>query len=77
MRMLSFGMFAVVLLIASIPAAAIGGLLVFLLKGVLSYWALPVAALFASLPLWGEVAVGIVLVARLFERLDPSKELGD
>jgi len=77
MRLLSFGMFALVLLVAAIPAAAIGGLVFLLLKGVLGYWTIPVAALFASLPLWAEVVLGIGLLASLFERLDPSRELGD
>ena len=76
-QMLSLLVTALLLAIAAIPAALVGGLLFLLLRSVLGVWAAPIAAPFASLPLWGEVALGIAYLGRLFQRLDPSRDLTD
>ncbi len=63
------------LAIALVPSALLGAA-VFLAAGkVLGFWALPLAALLASLPLWGEAAAAVALLARLWERFDPSLDL--
>jgi ABC-2 type transport system permease protein len=65
------------LALALIPAVALAALVLFLGGAALGPWALPLGALFGSLPLWAE-AVGVVfLLAKMWERFDPSLDLPD
>ncbi len=63
------------LAVALIPSALLVAV-VFLAGGkALGLWALPLAALLASLPLWGEAAAAIALLAKLWDRFDPALDL--
>ena len=63
------------LAIALIPSALVVAAL-FLAGGrALGFWAIPLAALLASLPLWGEAVAAVALLARLWGRFDPSLDL--
>lgn len=61
--------------IALVPSALLVAVLLVAGGKALGVWALPVAALLASLPLWGEAAAAIALLAKLWERFDPSLDL--
>lgn len=63
-----------VLAVAAIPAALLALPLVLVMEPLgLLFW--PLAALAASLPLWGEAALGVAVLSRLWERFDPSVDL--
>jgi ABC-2 type transport system permease protein len=76
LRMLSFLGTSLVLGLALIPAALLAGPLIFFAFRPLGLWCLPLAALLAALPVLAEAAAGVFLLARLFERFDPSRETG-
>ncbi|MGE5347027.1 MAG: putative ABC exporter domain-containing protein [Acidithiobacillales bacterium] len=63
------------LAIALIPSALLVAVVFFAGGGALGFWALPLAALIASLPLWGEAAAAITLLAKLWDRFDPALDL--
>lgn len=73
-RLLGFLGTTLVLAVAAIPAALLALPLVLVMEPLgLLFW--PLAALAASLPLWGEAALGVAVLARLWERFDPSVDL--
>ena len=76
LRMISFLGTWLVLGLALIPAALLAGPLIFFAFRSLGLWCLPLAALLAALPVLAEAAAGVFLLARLFERFDPSREAG-
>jgi hypothetical protein len=76
LRMLSFLGTSLVLGLALIPAALLAVPLIFFAFEPLGLWCLPLAALLASLPVLAEAAAGVFLLARLFERFDPSRDAG-
>ncbi len=65
------------LALALIPAAVLAALVLFLGGAALGPWALPLGALFGSLPLWAEAVGAVFLLARIWERFDPSLDLPD
>jgi hypothetical protein len=69
-------MFATLILlgIALIPSSLLVALLFFAAWKTLGFWTLPFAGALAALPVLAEAAAGIVLLARMFERFDPSQE---
>jgi ABC-2 type transport system permease protein len=75
LRMLSFLGTSLVLVLAVIPAALAAGAAIFLTFGSLGFWSLPIAAVFAVLPILAEAAGGVFLLARLFERFNPARDL--
>jgi hypothetical protein len=75
LRMLSFFGTSLVLGLALVPAALLAGPLVFFTFTPLGFWSLPIAAVFAALPVLAEAAGGVFLLARLFERFDPARDL--
>jgi ABC-2 type transport system permease protein len=76
LRMLSFLGTSLVLALALVPAALLAGPLIFFTFRPLGLWSLPIAAVFATLPVLAEAAGGVFLLARLFERFDPARDLG-
>jgi hypothetical protein len=76
LRMLSFFGTSLVLALALVPAALLAGPLIFFTFRPLGFWSLPIAAVFAALPVLAEAAGGVFLLARLFERFDPARDLG-
>jgi ABC-2 type transport system permease protein len=76
LRMLSFLGTSLVLALALVPAALLAGPLIFFTFRPLGFWSLPIAAVFAALPVLAEAAGGVFLLARLFERFDPARDLG-
>ena len=76
LRMLSFFGTSLVLAVALVPAALLAGPLIFFTFRPLGFWSLPIAAVFAALPVLAEAAGGVFLLARLFERFDPARDLG-
>ena len=75
LRMLSFLGTSLVLALALVPAALLGGPLIFFTFRLLGFWSLPIAAVFATVPVLAEAAGGVFLLARLFERFDPARDL--
>ncbi|MCM3876803.1 MAG: hypothetical protein NEA02_10330 [Thermoanaerobaculia bacterium] len=75
LRMLSFFGTSLVLGLALIPAALLAGPLIFFAFRAMGFWSLPLAAVFAALPVLAEAAGGVFLLARLFERFDPARDL--
>jgi hypothetical protein len=75
LRMLSFLGTSFILGLALIPAALLAGPVIFFAFGALGFWSLPIAAVFAALPVLAEAAGGVYLLARLFERFDPARDL--
>lgn len=63
------------LALALIPAAALAAIVLFFAGAALGSWALPLGALVGSLPLWAEAIGAILLLARMWERFDPSLDL--
>lgn len=63
--------------IALIPSALLVAVLLLAGGKALGLWALPLAALVASLPVWAEAAAAVYLLAKLWERFDPSLDLPD
>ena len=76
LRILSFLGTSLVLVLAVIPAALAAGAAIFLTFGSLGFWSLPLAAVLAALPVLAEAAGGVFLLARLFERFNPARDLG-
>jgi len=76
LRMLSFFGTSLVLALALVPAALLAGPLIFFTFRSLGFWSLPIAAAFAALPVLAEAAGGVFLLARMFERFDPDRDLG-
>ena len=76
LRILSFLGTSLVLALALVPAALLAGPLIFFTFGSLGFWSLPIAAVFAALPVLAEAAGGVFLLARLFERFDPARDPG-
>ena len=76
LRMLSFLGTSLVLALALVPAALLAGPVLFFTFGLLGFWSLPIAAVLAALPVLAEAAGGVFLLARLFERFDPARDLG-
>jgi hypothetical protein len=76
LRMLSFLGTSLVLALALVPAALLAGPLIYFTFRPLGFWSLPIAAVFAALPVLAEAAGGVFLLARLFERFDPARDLG-
>ena len=74
-RMLAFFATFLALAIAAIPAALLGGLVVWIGRGPLGLLVWPVAAVSASIPVWAEVWAGLHLLGSLFRRFDPSVDL--
>ena len=75
LRMLSLLGTSLVLALALVPAALLAAPLIFFGFSPLGFWSLPVAAVLAALPVLAEAAGGVFLLARLFERFDPSRDL--
>jgi hypothetical protein len=75
LRMLSFLGTSLVLGLALIPAALLAGPLIFFTFRPLGLWCLPLAAVLAALPVLAEAAAGVFLLARLFERFDPARDM--
>ncbi|HEX5854086.1 MAG TPA: hypothetical protein VFZ57_00585, partial [Thermoanaerobaculia bacterium] len=75
LRMLSFLGTSLVLALALFPAALLAVPLVFFAFRPLGFWSLPLAAALAALPVLAEAAGGVFLLARLFERFDPGRDL--
>jgi Putative ABC exporter len=73
-RLIAFFGTMILLLLALIPAALAAALTGFLVWSVLGPWSLVPAAAAASIPVWLEVAAGVVLLGRLFARFDVSSE---
>ncbi len=65
------------LALALIPAAALAAIVLFLAGAALGPWVLPLGALFGSLPLWAEAIGAVLLLAKMWERFDPSLDLPD
>jgi hypothetical protein len=65
-----------VLVVAALPCALAAGLVWLLFGKVLGIWIVPIAALLSSALLWGGVVLAVMALARLYERLDPSLDLG-
>jgi ABC-2 type transport system permease protein len=63
--------------IALVPSAVLVAIAFFLGGKALGRWGLPLSALLASLPLWAEAAGAVALLAKLWERFDPSLDLPD
>jgi ABC-2 type transport system permease protein len=76
LRILSFAGTSLVLVFALVPAALFAGPVVFFSYRALGLWCLPIAAALAALPVLAETAAGVFLLARLFERFDPARDLG-
>ncbi|MDL2718958.1 MAG: putative ABC exporter domain-containing protein [Acidobacteriota bacterium] len=76
LRMLSFLGTSLVLALALVPAAILAAPLIFFSFGFLGFWSLPIAAVLAALPVVAEAAGGVFLLARLFERFNPARDLG-
>jgi ABC-2 type transport system permease protein len=76
LRMLTFIGTALVLAVALVPAALLAGPVIFFTLKPLGLWCLPIGAALAVLPMLAETAAGVLLLARLFERFDPSRDLG-
>jgi ABC-2 type transport system permease protein len=74
MRILSMLATLLLLTIALIPSGLLVALLFFAAWKTLGTWTLPVAGVLAVLPVLAEVSAGIFLLAKLFERFDPSLE---
>ncbi len=75
LRMLSFLGTSLALGLALIPAALLAGPLIFFTFRPLGLWCLPLAAVLAALPVLAEAAAGVFLLARLFERFDPARDV--
>jgi ABC-2 type transport system permease protein len=75
LRMLSFLGTSFVLALALIPGALLAGPLIFFAFRPLGLWSLPIAAVLAALPALVEAAGGVFLLARLFERFDPARDV--
>ena len=75
LRMLSFLGTSLVLALALIPGALLAGPLIFFAFKPLGLWSLPIAAALAALPVLAEAAGGVFLLARLFERFDPARDV--
>jgi hypothetical protein len=67
----------VALALALIPAAAIALPVLYFGAGSLGAWSLPLAALLGAVPLLGEAALAVFLLAKMWERFDPSVDLPD
>ena len=65
-----------VFVLAALPCALAAGLVWLLFGQVLGVWIAPVAAALSSALLWGGVWLTVKALARLYERLDPSLDLG-
>ncbi|MEP6994230.1 MAG: putative ABC exporter domain-containing protein [Acidobacteriota bacterium] len=74
--MLSMLVTFLVLALAALPCALLGGLLWLILGGILGIWIVPIAAVFSSALLWGGIVLAVKALARLYEGLDPSLDLG-
>ena len=75
MRLLGCFGTALVLAVAAIPSALLAAPILLFLREPLGPVTFPIAALAASMPLWGETLLGVGLLARLWERFDPSLDL--
>jgi ABC-2 type transport system permease protein len=73
-RVLSMLGTLLIAVVGLLPAVLVGALVAWVLWGVLGAWAIVPAALFASVPVWAEAFAGTLLLARLFESFDISKE---
>jgi len=76
-NLLTFAASFVALALAVVPAAVLALPVLYLGRGLPGAWSFPLAALLGSLPLWGEAAFGVLLMARMWERFDPSVDLPD
>jgi ABC-2 type transport system permease protein len=65
-----------VLLLAALPCAVVAGFLWLVLGRALGLWIVPIAAVFSAALLWGMVLLGVKVLARLYEKLDPATDLG-
>ena len=65
------------LALALLPAAALALPVLYFGSAPLGTWILPLAALLGAIPLWGEAALAVLLLARMWERVDPSLDLPD
>ena len=63
------------LAVALLPSGLLVALVLLLGGKALGLWAIPLAALLASIPLWAEAAAAVALLAKLWERFDPSLDL--
>jgi ABC-2 type transport system permease protein len=75
MRLLSMMAILLLLLVALIPAAILVVPLLIFGWSALGFWTIPIAGLLTAAPLAAEAAGGVFVLARLFERFDPSLEL--
>ena len=75
MRLLSMLAISLLLLVALIPAAILVVPLLIFGWSTLGIWTIPIAGLLTAAPLTAEAAGGVFVLARLFERFDPSLEL--
>lgn len=73
-RLLTLAGALVVLIGGLIPAAIVAALVGFTLYGWLGVWAMPFAGLTAAAGLVIEVALGVVALGRVFDRMDVSSE---
>lgn len=64
----------VLLAFALIPSGLLVAVLFFAAWKTLGIWTLPFAGALAALPLLAEAGAGVFLLAKLFERFDPSME---
>jgi hypothetical protein len=75
LRMLSFLGTSLVLALALVPGALLAGPLIFFTFKAVGLWSLPIGAALAALPVLAEAAGGVFLLARLFERFDPARDV--
>jgi hypothetical protein len=73
-RLLTLAGALVVVMGGLIPAAFVAALVGFALYGLLGVWALPFAGLTAATGLVIEVALGVVALGRVFDRMDVSSD---
>jgi ABC-2 type transport system permease protein len=74
-RLISMGITVMVLFVAVVPSAAVFAGIYFIVSPLAGIVAIPLAALGAAIVLAIECAAGILLVGRLFDRLDISLEV--
>lgn len=73
-RILTVTMSLIALVVVALPAALVGGAIFLLCNAMLGAWGLIPAALAVVAIYAGEAVLGIVVLGRFYDRLDPSQE---
>lgn len=76
MRMVSFIVTSLLLLVALIPAALLVVPLAYFGWRTLGFWIAPLSGLLIAAPLVFETGMGLLYLAKLFDLYDPSREMG-